>query len=222
MGNAHDGPRAVIFDLDGVLVDSEPLHVQAWRVLFEREGISVSDEEFAMGIGMADTEWISLILARRGRQADPQWWREAKSEVFRDILARGLRPFPGAVDLVERLAGEFKLGVASNSLRETIETALRVLGIRERFAAVVGADDLENYKPHPEAYLKAAAALGVPPTRCTVIEDSPLGIQAAKAAGMRCAAITTTLPAEKLGGADLIVASLEETETLINFARGEE
>lgn len=218
--NTPDGPRAVIFDLDGVLVDSEPLHVKAWKALFEREGIRASEEEFAMGVGMADTEWISLILAARGRHDDPQRWRSAKNEVFREILAREVRPFPGALDLIERLRGEFRLGVASNSVRETVETALRVLGVRERFEAIVGAEDLANYKPHPEAYLKAAGALGVAPPRCTVVEDSTLGVQAAKAAGMRCVAITTTLPAHRLAQADLILPSLEEADTLIAFARG--
>jgi len=219
--NTPDGPRAVIFDLDGVLVDSEPLHVKAWKVLFEREGIRACEEEFAMGVGMADTEWISLILAARRRHDDPQWWRRAKNEVFREILIREVRPFPGALDLIERLRGEFRLGVASNSVRETVETALRVLGVRERFEAVVGAEDLTNYKPHPEAYLKAAGALGVAPPRCTVVEDSTLGVQAAKAAGMRCVAITTTLPAHRLAQADLILPSLEEADALVAFARGE-
>ncbi len=218
--NTPDGPRAVIFDLDGVLVDSEPLHVKAWKALFEREGIRASEEEFAMGVGMADTEWISLILAARRRHDDPQWWRSAKNEVFREILAREVRPFPGALDLIERLRGEFRLGVASNSVRETVETALRLLGVRERFEAVVGAEDLTNYKPHPQAYLKAADALGVAPPRCTVVEDSTLGVQAAKAAGMRCVGITTTLPAHRLAQADLILPSLEEADTLIAFARG--
>ena len=213
-------PRVIIFDFDGVLVDSEPLHVQAWKVLFAQRGITVTDEEYEHGIGMLDADWIRYVFQRRGQSVDPTWWQDAKRGVFQDILSHDVRPFPGVLRLVRRLVPEFRLGVASNSWHENIDTALRVMGIRECFGALTGLDDVQQHKPHPEAYLRTAQELAVPPAACTVIEDSPLGIRAARAAGMRCIGITNTLPAQELAEADLIVATLEEADPILAFARG--
>jgi len=211
--------RAVIFDLDGVLVDSEPLHVEAWKVLFARQGITVSEEEYRHGIGMLDADWIRYLFERRGQEADPAWWQGAKRGVFQEILSRNVRPFPGVAALVRRLHREFPLAVASNSWRQNIETVLRAMHLRECFDVLTGLDDVTHHKPHPEAYLVTAAGLGLSPAACTVIEDSPLGLQAARAAGMRCIAVTHTLPGERLAGADLIVGSLEDAEAIARFAR---
>lgn len=211
--------RAVIFDLDGVLVDSEDLHVDAWKVLFAQEGIEATEAEFDAGIGMVDTEWIRGVLVRRGLPVDLEWWRDAKRGVFREILAANIRPYPGVAPLVHRLHVEFRLGVASNSWHENIETVLAGLGLGACFGSVVGLDDVTHHKPHPEAYLRSSELLGVPPAWCTVVEDSRLGIQAAKAAGMRCIGIPTTLAAEELSEADLVVGSLEEADAIVGFAR---
>jgi len=221
--STEGGGRAVIFDLDGVLVDSEGLHVDAWKILFARHGISVSDEEYAHGIGMADVDWIEYLFGRRGsavRRIDPVWWQDAKRVLYRDILAHNVRPFPGVVELVRGLWPEFRLGVASNSWREDIETVLRGLDIRACFDALTGKEDVARHKPDPEAYVRTAAALGVEPAACAVIEDSPLGIQAAKEAGMRCVGVATTLPAGRLGQADLVLASIEDLEPILRFVRG--
>jgi HAD superfamily hydrolase (TIGR01509 family) len=210
----------VVFDLDGVLVDSEGLHIEAWKILFARHGICVSDEEYAHGIGMADIDWIRYLFGRRGQSVDPVWWQDAKRVIYRDILARNVRPFPGVVELARRLHPEFRLAVASNSWREDIETVLRALGIRACFDALTGKEDVERHKPDPEAYLRTAAALGVEPAACMVIEDSPLGIRAAKAAGMRCVGVANTLPADQLVLADLVLPSLEDSQPILRFARG--
>ena len=212
-------PRAVIFDLDGVMVDSEPLHIEAWKVLFARHGISVADEEHEHGIGMLDADWIRYIFARRGQQADPEWWQDAKRRIYRSILARNVRPFPGVAELVARLRGEFRLAVASSSWRENILTVVEAMGLRQCFDVFTGKEDVERHKPDPQAYQLTAAALGVSPAACTVIEDSLLGVRAAKAAGARCVAVTNSLPAERLAEADLVVASLDDAEPIVRFAR---
>ncbi len=214
--------RGVIFDLDGVLVDSEALHVEAWRALFARLGIEVSGEEYACGVGMSDVDWLEWLVRRRGLAADVPAWREEKRALFQRILAADTRPFPGVVELVRRLHPDFRLAVASNSWRQNIETVLERMGIRGRFDVLVGADDVTRHKPHPEAYERAAALLGLPPAACVVIEDSSLGIQAAKAAGMRCIGITNSLPADRLGGADLVVATLEAAGPILRFLAGRE
>ena len=218
---AADGrARGVVFDLDGVLVDSEGLHVEAWRILFARHGLEVTDAEYAHGVGMSDVDWLEWLFAHRGTTADIASLREAKREIFQGLLVADIRPFPGVVPLVRALCGEFRLGVASNSWRQNIETVLDALSVRSCFDAIVGAEDVTHHKPHPEAYQCVAAGLGLPPQACTVIEDSALGIQAAKAAGMRCIGITNTLPAERLAQADLVVSTLEEGEAVVAFARG--
>ena len=151
-----DEPRAVIFDLDGVLVDSEGLHVEAWRLLFARQGMSVSDADYEHGVGMTDVAWIRWLFERRGRSVDAAWWQDAKRAVYADLLERDVRPFPGVVELVGRLAGEFRLAVASSSWRENIETVVQRLGLAGRFGALVGKQDVEHHKPRPEAFLLAA------------------------------------------------------------------
>ncbi len=218
---AADGrARGVVFDLDGVLVDSEGLHVEAWRLLFARHGLEATEAEFAQGVGMSDVDWLEWLFASRGTTGDITSLREAKRAIFQTLLAANVRPFPGVVPLVRALHGEFRLGVASNSWRQNIGTVLDALGLRACFDAIVGADDVARHKPHPEAYQRVAASLGLQPPACTVIEDSPLGIQAAKAAGMRCIGITNTLPAERLAQADLVVPSLEDAQRVAAFARG--
>jgi len=216
---SSDRAEAVIFDLDGVMVDSEPLHVEAWKVLFAQQGIEVADEEHEQGVGMLDADWIRYVFGRRDETVDAGWWQGAKRKVFSEILARNVRPYPGVVELTWRLRSEFRLAVASNSWREHIEIVLDALGLRTCFDVLIGLQDVEQHKPHPEAYLRTAAALGVEPSACVVIEDSALGVQAAKAAGMRCIGVTNTLPAERLRGADLVVPSLEDTEAIVSFVR---
>jgi len=213
--------RGVVFDLDGVLVDSEGLHVEAWRRVFAQHGLEATDAELAQGVGMSDVDWLVWLAARRGLTADIAALREAKRGVFQALLEADARPFPGVVDLVRTLHLGFRLGVASNSWRLNIETALGALGVRDAFDAIVGAEDVTHHKPHPEAYQRVAARLGLPPAACWVIEDSSLGIQAAKAAGMRCIGVTNSLPAERLARADLVVSTLEDAELILRFVSGQ-
>ena len=219
MPSPHDHARAVIFDLDGVMIDSEPLHIQAWKVLFAREGITVTEEEYLHGIGMLDADWIGYLFSRRGKQADPEWWQNAKREVYRDILAANIRPFPGVAALVRRLHAEFRLGLASSSWRENLEVVLEAMNLRPCFRVLTGKEDVTRHKPDPEAYLRTASHLGLPPHACTVIEDSMLGVRAARAAGMRCIAVTNSLPISRLGEANLVVSSLEDADPILSFAR---
>lgn len=215
-----DAPRAVIFDLDGVLADSEGLHAVAWERLFDREGVTVTEAECEHGIGMTDVAWVRWLFERRGQDADPRWWQDAKRAIYGELLAANVRTFPGVPELVRRLAEEFRLGVASSSWREDIETVVRGLGLDDCFQSFVGKQDVERHKPDPQAYLLSAQRLGARPAACTVIEDSALGIQAAKAAGMRCIAVTTSLPAHRLGDADLVLDSLDDPDPVVRLARG--
>ena len=208
--------RAVIFDLDGVLVDSEGLHVDAWKTLFARHGIEVTDQEYRDAVGMLDADWIAGLFGRRGQQTDPEWWQAAKRRVYRDILAANVRLFPGVDVLVRALhAAGLRLAVASSSWRENIHTVLDATGLAHCFAVLTGKEDVRRHKPHPEPYLRTARALAVPPAACTVVEDSDIGIEAARRAGMRCIAIPNSLPPEQLAAADAILPSLENPDAVL-------
>lgn len=177
--------EAVVFDLDGVIVDSE----QVWddvreQLVHERGGRWHEGAQAAM-MGMSSPEWSRYMHDDLGLTESPE---EINAEVVRRMLARYREDLPlldGAVAAVRRLATEFPLGVASSSNRPLIEAVLERAGIAELFAAVVSSEEVARGKPAPDVYLEAARRLGVEPAHCTAVEDSSNGIRAAHAAGMR-------------------------------------
>ena len=157
-----------------------------------------------------------LTAGRRGQQTDPAWWQAAKRRVYRGILAANVRLFPGVDVLVRALhAAGLRLAVASSSWRENIHTVLDAAGLAHCFAVLTGKEDVRRHKPHPEPYLRTARALAVPPAACTVVEDSDIGIEAARRAGMRCIAIPNSLPPEQLAAADAILPSLDSPDAVL-------
>ena len=209
--------RAVIFDFDGVLVDSEPLHFRALRDSLLPEGIRLTEQEYQeVYLAYDDREAVRLALERAG--APPDLARVAAVAARKAALFERRLPeidfFPGARELVVELARELPLGIASGALRAEIEAVLDAAGLRACFGAVVGADDVARTKPHPEPYLAAvrllaARAAGLAPAECLAIEDSPPGLLSARAAGLFALGVAHTYPAAKLGGvAHAVVASL--------------
>jgi HAD superfamily hydrolase (TIGR01509 family) len=180
---------AVVFDLDGVIVDSE----QVWddvreRLAKERGGRWHEGAQAAM-MGMSSPEWSTYMHEEIGLSESPE---EINEEVVRRTLARYGDELPlidGAVEAVQRLAGAFRLAVASSSNRPLIETVLREARIDDRFGAVVSSEEVASGKPAPDVYLEAARRLGVEPAHAAAIEDSSNGIRAAHAAGMRVVAV---------------------------------
>jgi HAD superfamily hydrolase (TIGR01509 family) len=183
---------AVVFDLDGVIVDSE----QVWddvreRLAKERGGRWHEGAQAAM-MGMSSPEWSAYMHDEIGLSESPE---EINEEVVRRMLARYGDELPlidGAVEAVRRLADAFPLAVASSSNRPLIETVLREARIDDRFEAVVSSEEVAAGKPAPDVYLEAARRLGVEPTHAAAIEDSSNGIRAAHAAGMRVIAVPNT------------------------------
>ena len=181
--------RAVVFDLDGVIVDSE----QVWddvreRLVLERGG-RWHDRAQADMMGMSSPEWSRYMHEELGLPEPPE---ELNDEVVRRLLERYETDLPlidGAVDAVRRLASEFVLAVASSSNRPVIETVLDAAGITELFAATVSSEEVDRGKPAPDVYLEAARRLAVPPASCAAVEDSSNGLRAAAAAGLRVVAI---------------------------------
>lgn len=208
--------RAVVFDFDGVLVDSEPLHFQAMRESLLPEGIAIETEEYyGRYLAYDDSGAIRLALEHHGIPRDAgriEAVAARKARIFEQRL-RQVPFFPGARELVRSLACEVPLGIASGARHEEIEAILTAGGLREAFRAIVGAEDVTQGKPHPEPYLRAVAQLaaatpGLEPPQCLAFEDSAPGVAAALAAGMKVVAVTNSYPAAKLSAAHRIVDSL--------------
>ncbi|MEO8482949.1 MAG: HAD family phosphatase [Acidobacteriota bacterium] len=204
----------VIFDFDGVLADTERLHLRAFQQVFAERGWTLDEAAyFDQYLGYDDR---GLVLAFGDDQTlgltarDVQTLVSAKGKVFGDYVAAGDVVFPKTRACVERMAQHFKLGIASGALQGEIVTILEAAKLRHFFAAIVAADDVTACKPAPEPYLTAAQRLGVLPLACAAVEDSPPGLAAARTAGMRTVGITTTTTADLLTLADRVIHDLDE------------
>ncbi len=198
---------ALLWDFNGVVVDDEPLHYRAFNEVLTEDGQPLSQARyFGEFLGLDDR---GMFQAALGRQ-DVEDWVARKSKVYMRLLEQGFSLFEGCEALMRGLHGQAPQAVASGARRAEIEAILTRSGLRPLISAIVSADDVPRGKPDPMVYLRAAEALGVPARDCVVIEDAPAGIRAAKAAGARCIAVTTSNPAEQLQEADRIVQSLTE------------
>lgn len=205
--------EAVIFDLDGVLVDSEQLWDRARREVVRDFGGHWLPEATAAMQGMSSTEWAGYLVSTLGVHLDP---RQVVEHVLKRLMAEyahGLPLLPGALDAVKRAAQRWPLGIASSSNRVVIDHVLQLAGVAELFAASVSSEEVPRGKPSPDVYLEAARRLGHTPARCAAIEDSANGIRAALAAQTRCVAVPNREfrpPEDVLAMADLVIDSLNE------------
>lgn len=208
--------RGVVFDFDGVLVLSEPVHAEAWRDLLRAEGIDLTNEEAEDVIGTSDADFLRRLAAARGLRLDLDALLRRKKSAYESLARARLRPAPGAVEAVQRVAEHLRLPVAlaTSESRSIAEKILEWIGIRGCFTMLVGYEDTERHKPHPAPYLEAARRLAIPPGRLLAVEDSPAGIASAKAAGLTCLAVEHTFPAARLGAADRVVPSLRDWDAI--------
>jgi beta-phosphoglucomutase len=206
--------NAVIFDNDGVLVDSEPLHRVAWEQTFGPRGVVVSEEDYAWSIGRRDLLFAERIIDKAAMDETAEGIRDEKHAHLRRLLATESRPFPGGPELVRALAKTYVLAVTSSAMRTEIGIVLDRLGLDDVFETFVTNEDVSRHKPDPEPYVLCAERLGVRPEHCVVFEDSVTGIEAAVAAGMHVIGFTSTFPREALSAADVVVDSLADTEAL--------
>lgn len=217
--------RAIIFDFDGIIVNSEPLILKLTQEMASREGWTVTEEEYYRDyLALDDRGVIEHLYRSHGRPVDATRRDELvawKAREYEKIIRDGLPPMPGAVGFVQKAAERFTLAIASGSFRVEIEHLLRKLYLREKFAVLVTADDCEKSKPQPEVYLKALARLReLPPlqaepleaAQCLAIEDAPLGVVAAHAAGLRCLALSHSRPLEELREADWVAREFKEVD----------
>jgi beta-phosphoglucomutase len=198
--------RAVIFDMDGVLTDSEPLINLAAVTMFRERGVVVQPEDFLPFVGTGEDRYIGGVAAKHHVAIDLAAAKKRTYEIYLALVPDRLEAFPGARELVMncRRAG-YRTAVASSADLIKIQANLLKIGLPpEGWDAIVSAEDAEHKKPAPDIFLAAAGKLRLAPAECVVMEDAVNGIQAAKAAGMRCVAVAQTFPVEQLGAADLV------------------
>jgi HAD superfamily hydrolase (TIGR01509 family) len=196
--------------MDGVLVDTGEFHFQAWSQVLPDYGLEMRRELFQATFGMNNAGVVSTLL---GRRPDPELLDELgerKEQRFRQVVRGHVRPLPGVHLWLERLKAEgVSQAIASSAPPANIDAMVDELGLRLYFAAIATGYDLPG-KPNPTLFLKAARQIDVPPEQCVVVEDAVAGVEAARRAGMRCIAVTTTNPTHALGDADVVVGRLDE------------
>ena len=208
------GYRAILFDMDGVLVDSEPLFLSAINRLLAQEGVepvSVQEnEEFLIGTTIGET-WRQL-KNRRPLLLPTEEYIRRYDEIVRQVMQEELEPQPGVRELIQACVERgLPKAVASSSLHMWVDLKLNAIGLTGAFDAVLGGDDVTRGKPEPDIYIKAAESLGVPPAECIAIEDSPIGIAAAASSGAYTIAVRTEYTRNlDVSRAHTILETLEE------------
>jgi HAD superfamily hydrolase (TIGR01509 family) len=225
--------KLIIFDFDGVIMDSERLHFEKFRDVLLEWGEPFSWEDYCgKYLALSDRDCFEAVLLDRGWKAGKDGGAEMgpkvltrgalgsmcarKEELFNRDAITGLKPVPGTIEFIRRAAAHHAMAIASGSLHSEILDAIRGYDLERLFDTIVGADDVSRGKPDPEPFLKAMELAGKKrnleyiPADCAVIEDSIVGIEAAHLAGMKCIALTTSFPREKLERADLVTGTLEK------------
>jgi HAD superfamily hydrolase (TIGR01509 family) len=203
-----DSVRAVLWDLDGTLVNSEEYHWQSWRDALAPEGLSITYDQFLASFGMKNDPIMRMWLADGYTPERSARLAEAKEADYRRLARQnGLHPLPGAREWVSALkAGGWRQAIATSAPRANAEVMLNALGMTSLFDAIVVAEDVSHGKPDPEVFLTAAARVGAPPSRAIVVEDAATGIEGARRAAMKSVGVN----ARRSLGADLNVKSLVE------------
>ena len=212
----------MIFDFNGILVDDEPIHLEMFQKVLTEEGIPLTEKDYyARYLGFDDRGAFRAVFHDNRRTLDDETLAkliERKAVYYRASIGQRTVIFPGAKELVARLAARFPLAVASGALRDEIELILQSVSLRKHFQVIVSANDVQEGKPQPEIFLKALDGLNrsagvdrpIGSSECLVVEDSREGILGARRAGMKCLAVTNSHPAEELRAAAAVVASLAD------------
>ena len=206
--------RAVIFDMDGVLTDSEPLINEAAIAMFKEKGLTVQPDDFIPFLGAGEERYVGGVAEKYGFPLDPVAGKQRTYEIYFELVPEKLKAFPGVPELVKacRDAG-LRVAVASSADGNKVRVNLESIGLpNEAWDAVFSGELVERKKPSPDIFLLTAKTLEVNPAECVVVEDAVNGVQAAKAAGMRCVAVAHTLSAEHLQEADVVKERIADVE----------
>ncbi len=200
--------RAVLWDMDGTLIDSEEFHWISWRNTLANEGITITREQFLSSFGQRNDSIIPRWLGAAATPERIERISKAKEELYRYLVRRdGISPLPGVANWIHRLHKEGWLqAIASAAPRANIDTVLEALSATHIFQGIVSADDVHRGKPDPEVFLTAASRVGVSPDRCIVVEDAVAGVQGARSAGMKSIGVNRN---GKQLPADIVVQSLD-------------
>jgi beta-phosphoglucomutase len=199
--------KAVIFDLDGTLIDNNSYHRQTWEKYLEKIGKQISEEEFNANMnGRTNEDAIKYIFGKEVTDEESLKHTLDKEALYREIYKPFIKPIPGLIDFLEILKSKnIPVAIATSGIQPNIDFMFENIPIKKYFDVVVNSAHIKKGKPHPEIYLKAASLLNVEPANCLVFEDAAVGIKSAKAAGMKVIALATTQPKEELTEADEIV-----------------
>jgi len=206
------GLRAVVFDLDGVVADSEPLHVRAWVQVLDGLGVSVGqigEPSLAAWVGVPDVEIVGGLVERFGLPLGAEELLDRKRAAYRALIPEALTAFPGVREELASWDG-VPLGMATATPRREAELMLATLGLSGVFRVLVTRDEVRRSKPAPDCYLLAAGLLGLDPARCAAVEDAPYGVRSAREAGMQVLGVTTSYPAERLGEAHRLFTTVPQ------------
>ena len=202
--------EAVIWDMDGVIADTAPYHIQAWQEVFQKRGVNFTEEDFKRNFGRRNDTIIRYDLGKNVPPDEVDVVANEKEENYRRRVAQNIKSLPGAIELIRALKEHgVKMAIASSAPMENIQLVTRGLAVNNYFQVIVWGREVTEGKPSPQAFLLAAKRLEVEPRNCVVIEDAVAGVTAAKRAGMKCLAVTNTHPKVSLKAADLVVDTLE-------------
>jgi len=202
--------RALIFDMDGLIVDNDRYHCLSWMEFAKKHGKDVGYDEVKSWFGSTNRTILgNLFPDALSREQVEQMGRE-KEELYRRMYAKTIEPLKGLKEFLAGLDGAFKIGVATSAPTENVDFVLGKTGLKSYFQSVTDESDIRHGKPDPEIFLKAAGKLGVPPDSCLVFEDSFHGIEAARRAGMYVIGVATTHEAGALKNTDLVIADFSQ------------
>ena len=209
MANA---PQAFLFDMDGTIVDNMAFHTQSWITFFERRGQAIdADAFFRATAGRQGGEIIRTFLGENLTDEEVGLLNHEKESVYRELYAPHLKAVDGFDKLIAAAKTHgVKLAVGTAAPPANVAFTLDGLQLRQHFDTIVGAADVARGKPHPDVFLEAAVRCGVAPENCIVFEDAPLGVEAARRAGMRCIVLTTTLPVDAFTAFDNVIAIVRD------------
>ena len=204
--------KGVLFDMDGVLVDSEQFICKAAILMFEEMGIKVKEDDFSPFVGTGENSYIGGVAEKYGICTDIEKAKARTYKIYSEIVKGKLQPLPGAAEFIDRCKKRgLLLALATSADKYKMEINLRETGLHPRlFKTIITGQDVTRRKPSPDIYIKAADGLGLKPSECLVVEDAVSGIQAGKNAGCKCLAITTSFKSSDLRDADWICDSLTE------------
>jgi beta-phosphoglucomutase family hydrolase len=202
---------AVIFDMDGVIVDNMPYHKKAWKIFIEKYNPEMDLDEFIYHFGKSNLNLLTILFGKKISDSKIRALAEEKEALYRKIYAPEVSPLPGFIPFLKTLKKTgVKTAVATAAPKANLDFLLEHIEVRGEFDVLIDDSEVNKGKPDPEIYLKAAKKLGYPPESCLVFEDSLAGIQAARRAGMKVIGVATTNPQEKLQHTDLVIYDFTE------------